>query len=415
MAAFWMIESSLTSPAAAGSRQLYINQYKDLAIQEQQRTGIPASIILAQAILESAAGTSEVALFANNHFGMKCTSDWKGGTYQRIDDEKDEWGNPKYSCFKIFPNVATSFEAHSALLLDPRRPYRQLLQLNPTDYQGWAVGLQRFGYATDPSYALKLTGIIEKYQLFQYDQPAIQAAPVLPQSIPTTDTLQVAPEKENSQQIILEPQKVLPKTENIQRQEEENELFVYARFNETMEDIARRTGKRVLDLLVYNDYYEGGDHLLPRGMRVYLRSTKYFALNTAEDANSQMEIARGENQATKKPLIPDLEIVYNRLRKQKHDTPPVQHKNPVNLSALPIADSNARIIETLKESPNRAALPDSIHMAVDTSIQAKFHIVGQGDTLWNISQRFGTTVAHLQALNHLDSTNIRLGARLQVP
>ncbi|MBR1929180.1 MAG: glucosaminidase domain-containing protein [Paludibacteraceae bacterium] len=140
----------------------YIEQYKKEAQNQQKKHGIPASITLAQGLLESAAGRSELATKANNHFGVKCTSDWKGESYRHDDETKQE-------CFRKYKHAEESYEDHSLFLLRPR--YKELFDLKITDYKGWAHGLKKCGYATDPGYAGKLIKIIEDYGLTQYDKP----------------------------------------------------------------------------------------------------------------------------------------------------------------------------------------------------------------------------------------------------
>ena len=148
--------------AAMNPRQAYIEQFYPLAVLEMQRTGVPASITLAQALLESGAGKSPLATLANNHFGMKCHSDWTGEKYFKDDDRPDE-------CFRVYPSAEESYRAHSDFLRERER-YQSLFELDPTDYKGWAKGLRRAGYATDPGYANKLITLIEDFQLYEYDK-----------------------------------------------------------------------------------------------------------------------------------------------------------------------------------------------------------------------------------------------------
>jgi LysM repeat protein len=139
----------------------YIKQFSGIAQRQQQKFNIPASIILAQGLLESGAGLSRLTLLGNNHFGIKC-HDWKGEKIYHDDDEKNE-------CFRKYNHAEESFDDHSAFLTSRPR-YKTLFNLNPTDYAGWAHGLKAAGYATDPSYAQKLINLIERFQLYQYDQ-----------------------------------------------------------------------------------------------------------------------------------------------------------------------------------------------------------------------------------------------------
>lgn len=154
----------------------YIEKYKSIAISEMERTGIPASIKLAQGLLESGSGSSTLAVEAKNHFGIKCGGAWSGQTFYREDDDHDDKGNLIKSCFRKFDNASESFYAHSAFLTDQNR-YAFLFNLTQGDYEGWAYGLKKAGYATDKAYPSKLINLIHKYELYQYD--GAQGEPIL--------------------------------------------------------------------------------------------------------------------------------------------------------------------------------------------------------------------------------------------
>lgn len=139
----------------------YISKFKNIAIIEMNKYGIPASITLAQALLESGVGNSDLAKYANNHFGIKCTTDWKGKGYYKDDDQKDD-------CFRVYSNPEESFKDHSEFL--KRKRYAALFELDKNDYEGWAKGLKAAGYATNPKYPDLLINIILKNNLQQYDR-----------------------------------------------------------------------------------------------------------------------------------------------------------------------------------------------------------------------------------------------------
>lgn len=140
--------------------RLYISQFSDLAVEEMIRTGVPASIKLAQGILESDAGRSELVLRSNNHFGIKCKSSWTGEKVFHNDDETGE-------CFRKYATAEESFRDHSSFLQTQPR-YRSLFQLDPEDYAGWANGLRAAGYATNPQYPKLLIQCIEQYSLNEF-------------------------------------------------------------------------------------------------------------------------------------------------------------------------------------------------------------------------------------------------------
>lgn len=171
---------TLPAQNKAMSTTEYIDKYKHLAVSEMKLYGIPASITLAQGIIETASGNSKLAVYANNHFGIKCKAEWTGEKYYYDDDEKNE-------CFRKYPSDTASYRDHS-LFLKHRPYYTSLFQLELTDYKGWAYGLKKAGYATNPRYAEMLIEVIEKYSLFVYDRDDIAA--IQPDSgMPAADTL----------------------------------------------------------------------------------------------------------------------------------------------------------------------------------------------------------------------------------
>jgi LysM repeat protein len=157
----FVILCSFRAPVPENERMhSYINQYKDLAIAEMLRTGVPASITLAQGILETGGGQSDLANHAFNHFGIKCKDEWTGDKMYHDDDSKGE-------CFRKYSSVEDSYKDHSEFLKS-RPHYAFLFKLDPTDYEGWAKGLKKAGYATNPQYAGKLIKIIVENNLQQY-------------------------------------------------------------------------------------------------------------------------------------------------------------------------------------------------------------------------------------------------------
>ena len=144
---------------------IYIDQYKDIAIKEMKRTGIPASITLAQGIVESNSGESNLAVNFNNHFGIKCKLDWKGETTYQDDDTKQE-------CFRVYPNPQASFIDHSNFIKS-RPNYAPLFLLDPVDDSAWAIGLKKAGYATASDYSKKLMKVIDDFELSQFNFPEL--------------------------------------------------------------------------------------------------------------------------------------------------------------------------------------------------------------------------------------------------
>lgn len=166
---FFVILSVLFVPARLNGQQrvstyeAYIDRYGETAVEHMERYRIPASITLAQGILESGAGMSELARRSNNHFGIKCHRGWNGPSVYAADDTPND-------CFRSYETVEESYQDHSEFLVAGVR-YRSLFELSLTDYKGWARGLQKSGYATDRAYANKLIKLIEDYELYRFDDP----------------------------------------------------------------------------------------------------------------------------------------------------------------------------------------------------------------------------------------------------
>lgn len=148
-------------PGQRFTAEEYISEWKEVATRKMKEHGIPASITLAQGLLESGNGNSELARKSNNHFGIKCTPDWTGGRTYHDDDKKDD-------CFRVYKDATQSYEDHAKFLQRPR--YAALFELKPTDYEGWAKGLKKAGYATDPNYPTKLIALIDRYELHKLDK-----------------------------------------------------------------------------------------------------------------------------------------------------------------------------------------------------------------------------------------------------
>lgn len=232
----------------------YIDQYNGIAMQQMVNYRIPASIILAQGLLESGAGQSMLALKANNHFGIKCGGDWKGRTVRKTDDAPNE-------CFRAYSNARDSYMDHSRFLTGRPR-YASLFKLDITDYKAWAHGLKSAGYATDPSYANRLITIIETYELYRFDSGAKKKA-------------SSKKEKESVRESYAIHQVYLA-----------NELaYVRARRGDTFESLSEEFGISARKLMNYNDLHKG--YTLADGDVVYLhakhsKSRKYASYKVRE-------------------------------------------------------------------------------------------------------------------------------------
>lgn len=163
----------------------YIERYRGIAVAEMEKYGIPASIKLAQALLESGNGNSSLAVEANNHFGIKCGGVWKGRSITKSDDNPND-------CFRVYDNPEQSFRDHSEFLL--RKRYEKLFSLNKNDYKGWAYGLKEAGYATNPRYPQLLIDLIERYELYKYDSPESKSEKIV-REVKVETTIETKEEK----------------------------------------------------------------------------------------------------------------------------------------------------------------------------------------------------------------------------
>lgn len=156
----------------AADEDAFVARIAALAVVERMRSGVPASITAAQAILESDWGRAPIAAEGNNYFGIKCKRTWRGATVAHVDDDRDAAGRLVESCFRAYGSLAESFRDHSTFLTESDR-YAKLFDVDPLDYRGWARGLKASGYATDHLYADKLIAIIERLELYTLDWPEV--------------------------------------------------------------------------------------------------------------------------------------------------------------------------------------------------------------------------------------------------
>jgi len=389
------------------SYQNYIDRYKHLAIREMKRAGIPASIKLGQAILESGAGSSELAINANNHFGIKCGSNWNGKTYLRKDDDRDAAGNLIHSCFRVFPSVESGFMAHSDFLKDPKKEWRYgpLFKLETTDYKAWAKGLKKYGYATSNTYHRKLIKVIEDHKLYRYDQA--------------------------------EQDEVAEKTKEF-----DNNTFavngvryVLSQTGESLSSISDRVSINEVNLFFYNDQYYNIQKVLAPGTKVFVESKKsayrgpekeHLILSWRENmfAISQRYGIRLDKLYERNLMTPGTqpakyEVIKLRGRKVKDNPDLAPELNKLSEEAIKgaklgnsvlIAIGLRNLVNSELEEPGEKK---DIKPPLTTEKKV-FHTVRKGDTLWNISRRYNTTVTSLKQLNYLTSDTISLGKVLIV-
>ncbi|HAR37602.1 MAG: N-acetylmuramoyl-L-alanine amidase [Bacteroidetes bacterium GWD2_45_23] len=266
---FFFVATELFAQQRVKTYEDYIDRYGDLAINHMERYEIPASITLAQGILESGAGLSDLARRSNNHFGIKCHRGWNGPSVYAADDSPND-------CFRRYDQVEDSYQDHSEFLVNGGR-YRTLFELSITDYKGWARGLQKLGYATDRAYANKLIKLIEDYELYRFDDKKYRRGVSRGerQSQRTRETAQV--------------------TWTHQPYITHDLVYVIAVSGDSFASIAREFGFSEKELLKYNEVPE--DFPLSEGDIVYFqkkkaRADKPYEYHTVQVGESMYSISQ---------------------------------------------------------------------------------------------------------------------------
>ena len=264
----------------------YIQTYKDIAMKEMLEHKIPASITLAQGLLESGAGNSALAREAKNHFGIKCHKGWEGDTYVMDDDEKDE-------CFRKYDNADDSFRDHS-LFLTTRSRYESLFKLDITYYEGWANGLKEAGYAINPKYAQLLIERINLYDLTKYDQIALGDRVddnQMPDIAPEDELLELAYSPKN--RAVYE---LVDMTDSGRFVYANNHVhFIYAKEGETPEQLAKELGIKFRRFCLYNLLSRPEEMVYHSGDVVYLtplrNNNMKSPLHTVEEGETVRDVA----------------------------------------------------------------------------------------------------------------------------
>jgi len=268
----------------------YIELWKSSAIEQMHNHKIPASITLAQGILESGNGNSRLARHANNHFGIKCHENWNGGTFYQDDDAANE-------CFRSYTNASESYKDHS-LFLTSRPRYSALFNLSITDYEGWAKGLKSAGYATNPKYAYLLIELVEKYNLDQYDlmpKPVVEEQLVIVVEEPMTEVTEIQPEVVSEIELNQSKHKVFETKKDVQ--------YVVVHQGDTYYRIAKEFNLGLWQLYKYNEL--GNRDVLEEGEYIYIapksnRAARDYDVFVCKENTTLREISQLEGIKLKK-------------------------------------------------------------------------------------------------------------------
>lgn len=491
LSSIWL-STGWAQPPQRQTTEEYIEKYRDLAVAEMHRTGIPASITLAQGILESGSGNSRLAKEGNNHFGIKCHKGWTGHTIHEDDDALNE-------CFRKYPSAYDSYIDHSEFLMTRSR-YAFIFEYERTDYKNWAKGLKKAGYATNPKYAPILIGLIERYNLQQFDL----APPVDPEPILAENGEEEDPKKKENR--VKKYRTGIFMTNRIET--------VFMQPGQTLASIAEQQEKRLSRLERYNDVDEGYE--LKPGMKVFLQpkrnngpndyhrvkdgetlfsisqmygvKMKHMLKNNLLEKGQEPAVGERVNLRKKRDRPPKLrrddytpaspvlvqkeestknpaeakQVVPPKEDRQKPTTKVVKKEQAVADEAvieeskpaekIPAeepakidqqeedkkpaytyvpGDSDSEATETsdndrmeddledydtlLPQSANAQEGKNEVtNQTLDDTTSYVYHQVEQGDTLYSLSRRFGTSVQQLQQWNELAESHIQIGQTLIV-
>ena len=376
----------------------YINSYKQLAIEEMIRTGVPASIKLAQGIHETEAGRSELVLKSNNHFGIKCKTEWQGERVFHDDDARGE-------CFRSYNSAADSYMDHSDFLKRSQR-YAFLFQLDPTDYKAWAYGLKKAGYATNIKYSQILIKIIEQYDLQQYSLIALGKAPVGNEGWAITkkqvsEVTSTAPD--NDQVTNAEIQAVKINSYPSGEFTINKTRVVYVRSGTSLMALAEQYDIALSKILDFNDLEQ--EEVLVEDQLIFLQrkrkygSAEFHIMGPGESVYmiSQAEGIRMESL-----------LKYNLLEKNMH--PAAGEKLYLQMKA----PERPRLSSMMgvQQKPFFAQEGKSSSLPGKRPVLHILHVVQPRETLFGIAKNYNTTADKIKEWNKLEGTHLKNGQEL---
>ena len=379
----------------------YINTYKELAIQEMVRTGVPASIKLAQGIHETMAGKSPLVIKSNNHFGIKCKNTWTGNKVYHDDDARGE-------CFRSYSDPKDSYTDHSNFLKNSQR-YAFLFSLDPTDYKGWAYGLKKAGYATNIKYSQLLIKLIEDYNLQEYSLIALGRVK------PREEIIAAAPKLEIGEPIAVEVIQTaqpsgpavpavamdLTPVDYPQGEFKINETrVIYAKSGTSLLAIAKNYDISLRRLLDFNDLER--EDILTENQLLYLQRKRRTGANeyhVVKPGESLYDICQTE------AIRYESLLKYNHLKEEEE----------------PAAGEQLYLHTKAPSKPRLAADMPAVADVVRTTVDSRpamsagiTHIVQTKETLYSIAKRYNVTVEKIQEWNKLQSTDLKIGQTLVI-
>lgn len=371
----------------------YVEKYSAIAVDEMHRSRIPASITLAQGLLESGNGNSRLAIEGNNHFGIKCKADWKGETMKEDDDAPQE-------CFRKYPTPLDSYKDHSEFLMKGQR-YAFLFDLEPTDYKAWAFGLKKAGYATNPRYGEILIATIEKNNLQRFDL--------------------LKPNEAEKKEIVEEKKEVVAEQKNLVIN---NIPAMVVKLGESYASIALAYDMRVWQLYKYNDLTKTDN--VAAGDTLYLKPKNYKGLVATHTVSKNETLHQlSQRYAIKLSRL----LKYNGLKEGQEPAEgetlnlQAKRKDAIKLKTMPALEINQdsaydnQIYDDPKKNiaTSAPALPEDKYDVESHGVKedmAFFHTVQLGETLFAIAKKYNVQVDGIKNLNKLQDDQIKVGMRL---
>ena len=367
--------------------QAYVDKYKEIAMEEMQRTGVPAAITLAQGIHESGAGTSDLVLKSNNHFGIKCKTEWEGEKVYHDDDARGE-------CFRKYDDPAVSYRDHSDFLRN-RPYYASLFKLDPTDYEAWAFGLKKAGYATNPKYPQILIKLIQDFNLQDYTLIAMGKKPANENGVQWVKSSESSNTAANSD-LPAAPKVIYP--EGVFKINKTKVVFI-AKGTSYLK-AAEDNDVSLAKLLEFNDLKDGDvakeDGLLFLNRK---RKTGEHEFHTVLPGETLYSIAQTEGIRLGSLLQ------YNLL------TPGAQPAigERLNLSyAAPTAPKLA------SEKPKAAFASYKTEGQLTTETASITHVVEPKETVYSIAKKYNVSVDDVKAWNRLETNDLKIGQRIRI-
>ena len=377
----------------------YIERFKEAAIEEMQRTGVPASITLAQGIHETEAGRSELVLKSNNHFGIKCKSTWTGESVRHDDDAPGE-------CFRKYDDPIDSYKDHSDFLKTGQR-YAFLFNLDPMDFEGWANGLKKAGYATNPKYPQILIKLIKDYNLQDYTLIAMGKKPAPPAEVWASAKTTVPAEKiisGPSAPSISRPSVSYP--QGVFRINETSVVFVakgtpYLTIAEDYDISLHR-------LFDFNDMTPV-ENAAADGLLFLQRKRKHGAAQTHVVANGETLFDIAQAEGIRLESLLKLNFLHANSQPEAGETLFLQKEAPampklitalINRKQEPVAEPDTRTAEITKPAPQENDF--------------LLHVVTAKETAYSIAKRYAVSVSDLLKWNDMDTANLRTGQQLRI-